>query len=496
MRQGVRSVGLDLVSQSYLVIDGERLTYQRGFVAASGALQSTELMHKPPFLEELERRVLVCDGAMGTMLYARGVFLNRSFDELNLTQPDLVADVHQAYVRAGADVIETNTFGANRIKLSTFGLADRTAEINIRRGAGSRGTRRATRPIVAGRDRPARRPHRAVGQDRRRRSARRTSREQAAALLEGGVDLFVLETFRDLNEIGAAIRAVRSLCVAPDRRAGDDRRGRQHAGRRGARAFRAAARTARRRRRRPELQRRTGRDARDDRAHGARCDGTPLGAAERRTAARGRRAQHLSLLARSTWRRTRGGSSTAASGSLAAAAARRRTTSGRYAWRFGQLRQPRRPASVDADRGGRGADGAGACGRESRTIADGARACARRRSSSASSCCRRADIATDELLESARQLRIRGIDLVNIPDGPRASGRMSALATAVLIQQAGIETILHYACRDRNLLGDAVGPARRPVDGHPQPADRHRRSAADRRLSGCDGGASTSTRSA
>src|SRR6476659_8005170 len=105
-------------------------------------------MHKPSFLEELDRRVLVCDGAMGTMLYARGVFLNRSFDELNLTQPELVGDVHHAYVRAGADVIETNTFGANRVKLSTFGLADGTVEINIH---GAQLARRAARDAcVAG----------------------------------------------------------------------------------------------------------------------------------------------------------------------------------------------------------------------------------------------------------------------------------------------------------------------------------------------------------
>jgi len=87
-------------------------------------------MPKPPFLDAIDRRVLVCDGAMGTMLYAKGIFLNRSFDELNLTQPDLVAEVHQAYVRAGADVLETNTFGANRIKLGAFGLADRVHAIN------------------------------------------------------------------------------------------------------------------------------------------------------------------------------------------------------------------------------------------------------------------------------------------------------------------------------------------------------------------------------
>src|SRR5512133_2629365 len=102
-------------------------------------------MPKPPFLEELAGRVLVCDGAMGTMLYARGVFLNRSFDELNVTQPDLVAEVHQSYVRAGADVIETNTFGANRVKLGAFSLADRTRAINLQ---GARIARHAARDQI------------------------------------------------------------------------------------------------------------------------------------------------------------------------------------------------------------------------------------------------------------------------------------------------------------------------------------------------------------
>src|SRR6184192_4643666 len=83
-----------------------------------------------PFLEALSERVLVCDGAMGTILYAKGVFINKSFDALNVTQPDLVAEVHAEYVRAGADIIETNTFGANRIKLGSFGLADELRAIN------------------------------------------------------------------------------------------------------------------------------------------------------------------------------------------------------------------------------------------------------------------------------------------------------------------------------------------------------------------------------
>src|SRR5215218_9726656 len=106
-------------------------------------------MPRPGFVEEIGRRVLVCDGAMGTMLYAKGIFLNRSFDELNLTQPDLVAEVHQAYVRAGADVVETNTFGANRVKLAPFGLGDRVKAINAQ---GARIARHAAREqaFVAG----------------------------------------------------------------------------------------------------------------------------------------------------------------------------------------------------------------------------------------------------------------------------------------------------------------------------------------------------------
>src|SRR5437762_2127668 len=165
------------------------------------------------FSEALDQRVLVCDGAMGTMLYSRGVFINKSFDALNLTQPELVEDVHREYVRAGADVLETNTFGANRIKLATFGLADKLKDINL---AGVRIARRAAddRAYVAGAIGPLGiriEPWGKTGVD----EAEAFFRDQARALIEGGVDLFVLETFRDVNEIGAAIRAVRSVCDLP-----------------------------------------------------------------------------------------------------------------------------------------------------------------------------------------------------------------------------------------------------------------------------------------
>ena len=121
-----------------------------------------------PFLEAIDERVLVCDGAMGTMLYAKGVFINQCFDALNLTAPGRVAEVHAEYARAGADVIETNTFGANRIKLRGFGLADRLRDINVegarlaRSAAGDSGLCRWSHG-------PAGHPHRAVGQDGQRR---------------------------------------------------------------------------------------------------------------------------------------------------------------------------------------------------------------------------------------------------------------------------------------------------------------------------------------
>src|SRR5262245_17414831 len=170
-------------------------------------------MTRAPFLEELDNRVLVCDGAMGTMLYGKGIFLNRSFDELNLTQPDFVAEVHQAYVRAGADVIETNTFGANRVKLTPFGLGDRVKAINAQ---GAKIARLAARDqvFVAGSIGPLGiriEPWGKTGVD----EAEEYFREQVEGLLEGGVDLFVLETFHDVNEIAAAIRAVRSLSDLP-----------------------------------------------------------------------------------------------------------------------------------------------------------------------------------------------------------------------------------------------------------------------------------------
>src|SRR5882757_10277252 len=82
------------------------------------------------FRDQLSRRVLVADGAMGTMLYDKGIFINRCFDELNLSAPDMIRQIHLDYVKAGAEILETNTFGANRMRLAAFGLGEKLRTIN------------------------------------------------------------------------------------------------------------------------------------------------------------------------------------------------------------------------------------------------------------------------------------------------------------------------------------------------------------------------------
>ena len=165
------------------------------------------------FLDDLHDRVLVCDGAMGSMLYDRGVFVNQSFEALNLSRPELVVEVHRAYVAAGADVIETNTFGANSPKLAGFGLADRFAEINV---AGVRLARQATGAAgyVAGAIGPL---GITVGEGGSTsvKAAETYFAEQAAALLQGGIDLLILETFGTVGELTAAVRSVRRLTALP-----------------------------------------------------------------------------------------------------------------------------------------------------------------------------------------------------------------------------------------------------------------------------------------
>src|SRR5579859_4552483 len=153
-----------------------------------------------PALDRLLRtRVLVCDGAMGTMLHAAGVPLDRSLSELNLARPDLVRDLHAAYLAAGAHIVQTNTFDANRLRLARVGLEDRVAEINI---AGARLAREAVREagapaLVAGSVGPVM----SAAAPRMPHEARRPVLAEQIAALADWADLIMLETFGDIESL-------------------------------------------------------------------------------------------------------------------------------------------------------------------------------------------------------------------------------------------------------------------------------------------------------
>ena len=164
---------------------------------------------KQPFLEALRERVLVLDGAMGTMLQARGLKAGQAPEELNLTMPEVVAGVHREYVDAGADIIVTNSFGATREKLSHHGLADRAREINAAAVAIARSAA-GDAAYVAGSLGPTGRFVEPVG-DMEFDAMVAQFREQAEALVEAGADLITLETFLDIKEARAAVIAVREV---------------------------------------------------------------------------------------------------------------------------------------------------------------------------------------------------------------------------------------------------------------------------------------------
>jgi len=418
------------------------------------------------FLQALDERVLVCDGAMGTMLYAKGVFINRCFDSLNVMSADTVAEIHQDYVRAGADVLETNTFGANRIKLRSFGLGDKVREINVE---GARIARRAAREqaYVAGAIGPLGvriEPWGKMGTD----EAEAYFREQAAALVEGGVDLVILETFRDLNEMGAAIAAVRGMSRLPivaqmtiedDGNSLDGTPPEQFA---------------------PEMERR-GADV-----IGVNCSIGPAHMLE--TVERIAAVTHARLSAQPNAGRPRdieGRNIYLSSPEYLASYARRfalqgvRLVGGCCGTTPEHIRQMKtaiKPVIVvktAAPSGGPeptppplAVSGSAIGGR---VLSDPpnlpAPSVPRAEKSQFAAALAAGRFVTvvellppkgfvgDDVIELARTLKVRGVDVVNIPDGPRGP-RMSALALAVLVQQkAGIETVLQFSCRDRNLLG-------------------------------------------
>ena len=168
---------------------------------------------REPILQRLEKRPVVCDGAMGTMLYAKGISLNRCYDELNLSNPQLVKDVHVAYLKAGAEVLETNTFGATQTRLAKFDLADKVREINL---AGARLAREAAGDdlYVAGSVGPLGVHLEPLGPTSLD-EARAAFAEQIGALCESGVDLILIETMVDVNEAHQALLAAREVCSKP-----------------------------------------------------------------------------------------------------------------------------------------------------------------------------------------------------------------------------------------------------------------------------------------
>jgi len=171
---------------------------------------------KSPFLTVLEERILLGDGAMGTLLFARGVPQSACIEALVLDQPDVVRRIHEDYIAAGADIIETDTFGANRYRLAKHGLEAKVRDINFKAARLARDAREihGWPGFVAGAVGPTGRMLATVG-DIKPDEVRAAIREQVEGLLEGGVDLIVLETFPDIAELREAIAAVKACSDLP-----------------------------------------------------------------------------------------------------------------------------------------------------------------------------------------------------------------------------------------------------------------------------------------
>jgi homocysteine S-methyltransferase len=405
--------------------------------------------------------VYVFDGAVGTRLYTKGIYINRSYDELNLVSPDLVREVHEEYITAGADIIETNTFGATRHKLQSYGLESKLRDINIaavkiaREAAGER-------VFVAGAVGPLGlriEPYGPTSFD----EAKDMFKEQVEALLEGGVDLFVLETFSELPAIEQAIRAVRELsdlAIVAQMTIQMD----------GNTTFGTTPKAFTKKL--DEL----GVDV-----IGLNCGMGPTHVLNALEIMRGVTDKPLSAQPNAGLPRdVQGRQFYMGSPEYMAEFSRRFVQSGAKfvggccgttpthikliasAIRADSPRQAaktfvQQPATV-----------------EELTPEDVQVVPAEARSNWAAKIAGGEFVTSVEVLppkgcdaqktlDSIRLLKDAGVDGVNIPDGPRAQTRMSAQATAVLVErEIGIEAVLHYCCRDRNLLGmmsDLLGAA-------------------------------------
>jgi homocysteine S-methyltransferase len=412
---------------------------------------------REPFLQKIEQRPLVCDGAMGTMLYAKGIALSRCFDELNLTMPQLVKEVHLGYVKAGAEVLETNTFGANRFRLQKFDLADKLREINL---AGARLAREVAGDdlYVAGSVGPLGLRLEPLGPTSLE-DAREAFREQIAPLIEGGVDLIIVETMVEVNEAYQALLAARdvgSVPVVVQMTVQDD----------GSTPTGSLP---------EDFARRLDEWGAD--IIGLNCSVGPaaiLEALERMAAVT---AKKLSAQPNAGLPRTvQGRNLYLCSPEYMASYARRfiqagarlvggccGTTPEHIKAIKTAVRALGRPASA----GSRVAvETPSRPGRRLEPVA------VEKRSRLAEKLARREFPVLVEItppkgcdpakeVEGAQYLLGQGVDAVNIPDGTGATARMSALTTAAVLQQrVGIEVLLHYSSRDRNVLSiqsDALG---------------------------------------
>ncbi len=402
------------------------------------------------FREQLERRVLVADGAMGTALYAKGVFINRCFDELNLSLPALVRDVHQEYIKAGAEILETNTFGANRKRLAAFGFGEKVRLINQ---AGVRIAREAARDqaFVAGAVGPLGIRLEPLGPTSFE-EARAIFREQTDALVESGIDLLVLETFRDMSEIREAIWAAREsagedMVIVAQLSIEDDCN------------LRDGTRVEDYTRKLDELP---------VDVIGLNCSSGPKVMLEAIEKMVGYTNKPLSAMPNAGLPTTvEGRNLYLCSPEYMAQYARRflmagvRMIGGCCGTTPEHIRQMKSEArslqhvehahAVIVDE-----PAARPSAMEKIPVA--------RKSSLGAKLASKHFVAFVEILpprgidaakeiEGAKLCKAAGIDCINVPDGPRASARMSAQVTCQLIQQqAGIEAVLHFCCRDRNIL--------------------------------------------
>ncbi|MGO9231364.1 MAG: bifunctional homocysteine S-methyltransferase/methylenetetrahydrofolate reductase [Bryobacteraceae bacterium] len=402
------------------------------------------------FRDQLSKRVLVGDGAMGTMLYARGVFLNRSFDELNLSSPDLVRGIHQDYFKAGAEILETNTFGANRLRLSAFGMAEKLKDINT---AGVKLAREAARDtaFVAGAVGPLGVRIEPLGPTSFA-EARAIFREQVDALAEAGVDLLIFETFGNLDELREAVLAGREsvgAAVPIIAQVTIDDFGYLPGG--------ADPETFTR-----EM------DSWPVDAIGLNCSVGPKATFETLERMLAVSSKPMSAMPNAGLpMRVEGRNIYLCSPEYMAQYARRMLWAGvkiiggccgttpdhikliRSETRSLQPGQKTLAVTVDTGEA-RSQAMAPVPTKEKSKL--GAKLAAGQFVSFVEILPPRGVQASRET-EGARRCAEAGIDAINVPDGPRASARMSAQVTCQLIQQqAGIEAVLHFCCRDRNIL--------------------------------------------